>query len=103
MGTAVVLNNLGKIEREQGDYEGARGHHVESLASRRALADKTGIAWSLEAFACLCVREDPARAARLWGAADRLRQTLGVPLPPNEREEYDGHRAAVRQTLGEKA
>ena len=49
------------------------------------------------------MREDPARAARLWGAAERLRQTLGVPLPPNEREEYDGHRAAVRERLGEQA
>src|SRR5262249_46806202 len=83
---AVALNNLGKIVREQGDPQAARSLHRQSLPIRRDLGDKGGFPWSLEAFAVLCAPIDPARAARLWGAAEALRDTLGLPLPFNERE-----------------
>ena len=33
-------------------------------------------------------------------AAEALRASLGLPLPPNEREEYDREVAAVGSTLG---
>jgi hypothetical protein len=31
---------------------------------------------------------DPEPAARLWGAAESLRESLGLPLQPNEHPEY---------------
>src|SRR5439155_9226631 len=100
---AVSLNNLGKIAREQGDTRAAWALHAESLTIRRELGDRGGFPWSLEAFARLCAPVDPERAARLWGAAEALREFLGLPLPPNEREEYDRHRSTVREALGEEA
>ena len=88
MNIAVALNNLEKIAREQGDLRRARALHGESLEIRRALGDKEGFPWSLEAFALRRAPEDPARAARLWGAAESLRVSLGLPLQPNEHPEY---------------
>ncbi len=41
------------------------------------------------------------RAARLWGAAEALREVIGSPRPPNEREEYERGLATVREALGE--
>src|SRR5262249_39811276 len=98
---AVALNNLGKIARDQGDTQAAWALHRESLTIRRELGDKGGYPWSLEAFARLAAPEDPERAARWWGAAEALRESLGWPLPPNEREEYDRYRSAARKALGE--
>src|SRR5262249_25109293 len=100
---AVALNNLGKIAREQGDTRTARALHRESLEIRRELGDKGGFPWSLEAFARLAAPGEPARAARLWGAAEALRDSLGLPLPRNEREEYDRSVAAVREALSQEA
>ena len=42
-------------------------------------------------------------AAGLWGAAEALRETIGTPLPPVERDTYERSVAAVRTQLGEKA
>jgi tetratricopeptide (TPR) repeat protein len=100
---AIALNNLGKIAREQGDLRSARALHVESLEIRRALGDKGGFPWSLEAFARLAALVDLERAAKLWGAAEVLRNSLGLPLPPNERPEYDRSVAGVREALGQEA
>ena len=43
------------------------------------------------------------RAARLWGAAEALREDIGVPLQPEDRKLLDPHLAAARSSLGEAA
>jgi len=46
------------------------------------------------------------RAARLFGAADRLRETISRPFPANEWDsdaDYAAEIARVRTALGEKA
>jgi tetratricopeptide (TPR) repeat protein len=103
MNIAIALNNLGKIAREQGDTQAAGALHRESLRIRVELGDKGGYPWSLEAFARLAALMDPERAARLWGAAESLRESLGWPLSPNEHPEYDRALASAREALGEEA
>jgi predicted ATPase/class 3 adenylate cyclase len=100
---AIALNNLGKIAREQGDTQAARDLHTEGLMIRLELGDRGGYPWSPEAFARLAAPENPERAARLWGAAEVLRETLGWPLPPSERAEYDRAVCVVREALGKEA
>ena len=46
---------------------------------------------------------EPAWAARLWGAAENLRETIGTPLPPVYRADYERSVAATRTQLGEQA
>lgn len=43
----------------------------------------------------------PARSARLWGAAETLRETIGVALGPAERYHYGPYIAAAREGLDE--
>ncbi len=43
------------------------------------------------------------RAARLWGAAEALRPSLGAPLPPEPRSYYERSMSAARALLGEGA
>jgi DNA-binding NarL/FixJ family response regulator len=46
---------------------------------------------------------DDGRAARLFGAAQALRQALGASLSPAERARYEPDLAATRAALGEAA
>src|SRR5205085_9681097 len=58
----------------------------------------------LEGLADIVARQgERVWAARLWGAAEALRETIGTPLPPVERDTYERSVAAVRTQLGEKA
>ena len=45
---------------------------------------------------------DAMWAARLWGAAESLREAIGMPLPPVDRVDYERSVAAARAQLGEK-
>jgi hypothetical protein len=89
----------------QGDYAAARSLHEEGLAIFRELGDKGGIAQSLESLAGLAAvwGRGLERAARLWGAAAALREAIGAPLPPSEREKYEREVGAARAALGEEA
>ncbi len=100
-GIAASLNNLGNVACDQGDYPSARALHEESLAIRRELGDQRGIAQSLEGLAPVAAAlAEPHRAARIWGAAERLREEIGAPLPPNERPRYERQVATARAALG---
>jgi predicted ATPase/class 3 adenylate cyclase len=101
---ALALGNLGDVAGNLGDYHAARTFHEQSLAIRREIGDRRGIAYALEGFAALAsAQEQPERAARLWGAEEALREEMGAPLSPSEREEYDRKIAEARAALGEDA
>jgi len=100
----VSLRNLGYVALNQGDYAAARTLYEESLAIRREMGDWSGIFYSVEGLATVVgALRDSLRAARIWGAAERLRAEIGTPLPPNERSDYDRWVAAARITLGDDA
>src|SRR5262249_782851 len=64
----------------------------------RDLGERRIIAQSLELLAHVGhVRGDEQRAARLLGAAEALRDSIGAPVPPADRPEYDQTLAAVRR------
>ena len=48
-------------------------------------------------------RGQGARAARLWGAAEALRESIGAPPTPEARPYYKRSTAAARAQLGEAA
>jgi hypothetical protein len=74
------------------------------LVIRHALGDRSGIARSLEGLAAVVATlGSPLRSGRIWGTAERLREEIGSPLPPNELPHYDRSVAAARATLGDDA
>ena len=68
---------------------------------RRDLADRLGMAESLEALAGLAFALGrPGPGACLCGHAARLREEIGSPLPPWERLRYDRRIASARAFIG---
>jgi predicted ATPase/serine/threonine protein kinase/DNA-binding CsgD family transcriptional regulator len=103
--TALALCLLARVEANQGYYPIARTLYEESLATAARGVDDMGlIASCLEGLAAVVAAQgELAWGARLWGAAETHRETIGVPLPPVERPAYEGSVSTARNHLGEKS
>jgi tetratricopeptide (TPR) repeat protein len=99
---ALGLYNLGWITLLQNDLGRATDLYRESLI----LAWDTGmnqiVQGDLEGLACLAGAQGKAeRAARLWGAAQALHETKGIPRDTDFLAEADARIFAVRLGMGE--
>jgi DNA-binding CsgD family transcriptional regulator len=102
----ICLTLLGIIALELRDPERAEDLYGENMRLLQGLRDKTGIAYGLRGLACAAtLRGDAARAARLWGAAEALGETIRLPLSAFDRShpDYEGLLDAVRSRLDETA
>jgi len=100
----LPLELLGRIEAHQGNFAAARIFYEEGLAIASVLDDYWLCASCLEGLASVVAAQGaPAWAARLWGAAESLRERCGIPLTPVERDDYTPAVAAVRMHLEEQA
>ncbi len=101
--TALSLGMLGKVAAHRGDLVAARALHEESLAIAIASGDKWLTPFCLEELATVVTAQGEAVwGARLWGAAEALRDMVGSHLPPIFRADYERSVAAARTQLGEK-
>ena len=104
IGLAANLNALGMAALGRGDPEAAKSLIVESLTLGSVLGYDLLAAENLEVLAAVTGgRGEESRAARLWGAAEALRESLDVPVPPSERALRGSYAAAARSRLGEEA
>jgi predicted ATPase/DNA-binding CsgD family transcriptional regulator len=84
----------------QEDHATARGLYEESLVIAKELGHKRFIASCLEGLANVTFAQgQPAWAARLWGAAESLREAIGAPNPLVDHARMV---AAARTQLSEK-
>jgi DNA-binding CsgD family transcriptional regulator len=103
-GTAEALAVLGKVLAAEGDYAAAQALYEESLALSGALSEKWMIAARLLGVGEVVVAQHKlAWAAQLWGAADALRDAIGVAILPIELADYERSLSAARVYLGERA
>jgi len=111
---AAIHHKLGELAEKRGDYATSRSLYGESLTIRLRSGDERCIAHCLEGFARLSrAQARPERAARLFGAAEALREAasvpkpprdpIGDPLPPDPPESHGRDVDAVRAALGEEA
>jgi len=98
-GLAETLHYLGAVVVAQGNETRATALFREGLGLQRKLGAKRLIAESLERIAGLAATGQPARAARLFGAAEALREAIGAPRPPVQRADYERARAKARTQL----
>ncbi len=105
LATAEALIGLARVVAFQGEVEEARALYQESLdLVARTTGSKEFIPACLEGLAGVAVAQgEPAWAARLWGAAEALREAIGTPLPPVERADYEAAIKAALTSLGENA
>jgi tetratricopeptide (TPR) repeat protein len=100
-GLAVV--HLGILASQQGRYAEARALLSESLTANRDLGNVQGIMQTLEGFGVLAVAEGQvAKGARLFAAAQALREAAGAPILADERDARDAGIAAAQEALGRK-
>jgi predicted ATPase/serine/threonine protein kinase/DNA-binding CsgD family transcriptional regulator len=103
-GIGKSLFALGRVAESLGDYASAHAHCEESLAIGRVVGDNLGIASCLEELSSVVAAQgEPTWAAQLWGAAEAQRSSLGTPMPPVDRADYERSVAAARAHLGKKA
>jgi non-specific serine/threonine protein kinase len=103
----MCLLALGMAALEQGDCERATTLFEETLHVLRELRDKVGTSYCLLGVAGVASSQGrPVRAARLWGAAEALREASGLHLLSafqRSHYDYEGHLAAARSLLDEAA
>ena len=104
-GMSLCHIDLGFIELIRGNHERAAVLLEESLSVLRGSEDKFCIAYGFFGLAAVAgAREEPGRAGRLWGAAEVLREEIGVvSLTQWELHAYDyeGRVSAARTMLGD--
>jgi non-specific serine/threonine protein kinase len=98
------LEGLGNVERLEGHFERAREFYRESLKLKVAVMDKTGIFYSLSAFAQLAAAQKQfKRAVILWSSAEKLGQSLNMLLVQSNEGLYTSLISEARAELGEEA
>jgi non-specific serine/threonine protein kinase len=99
---ALSLHRLGEIATDLGRLDEARARFEEALAVARELSDRQNVALVLGGIAALAaVKGELERAARLIGAADGLRETIGCVLDPADRARVERRLTGTRAVLGE--
>jgi predicted ATPase/DNA-binding SARP family transcriptional activator/DNA-binding CsgD family transcriptional regulator len=103
-GIITCLGHLGLLALIRGDYEGAPTLLRESLRLAWELDYKQSIQHCLYTLACVTAcREQPVRAARLWGAVEGMEEAYGAHLTPVilSLTDYEGHLSRGRSQLAE--
>ena len=101
---AYALRHLARLHLEAGDAERAVAFLRESLPPLRELRDRRCTPASLEALAYAVGRRDQwADAARLFAAAEAMRDATGMPLMQRDRARQESERALLESRLGRDA
>jgi len=102
---AWALSHLARVVAFEGDYAKARALHEQCLAIvKQLVGTKPWTHFYLEGLAAVVAAQGELPwAARLWGAAEALREGTGTPIPPAYRADYEHSVASARTQLGEQA
>jgi hypothetical protein len=99
----IPLQNLGWVALLGGDLDRAEALHKESLALSKELGGSMGALEVLEGLACDAGAKGEAERARLFGAAQAMREARGVPLEPAMRTLEEPYLVGARSQLEESA
>ena len=98
----TALLGLGIVETRRGDHGRAKTLLEEGLVLSRKLGSMVNAAEILETLAEMAgALGDSTRAARLWGAADALREVTGSPWAPLERRLHEPYLDVLRSGVDE--
>jgi non-specific serine/threonine protein kinase len=101
-GLSIALANLGAVVVEMGDSRRASACYREALMHARALGDMVDVSLSLDGMAAVAALDGAwERAARLAGAAEALRETIGYELEPADETFRRLYLAATRERAGD--
>jgi predicted ATPase/DNA-binding CsgD family transcriptional regulator len=104
VGVTWNLHNLGHVAQHHGEHARATGLFKESLSLRQQEGEKEGVAEALAGLAGVAAAtQQPERAARLFGVAEKVRDAIHRDIRRQNREPYDLYLPLARAQLGEAA
>jgi predicted ATPase/class 3 adenylate cyclase len=96
----VLDSEMAHTLRQSGDLSAALEIYRRTILVWQDVGRRGAVANQLECFAFIANAEEQSdRAARLFGAAEALRETLDDKMMPEEKKEYDAHVAALQQGM----
>jgi DNA-binding CsgD family transcriptional regulator/tetratricopeptide (TPR) repeat protein len=102
LNTAMTLNHLGFVACDRGDRAGTAARFAAGLPLWRRLGFQGGLtAWLAGVATLAATCGAPERAARLFGAAQGLRDLLGHASGQPERAAFDRAAGGTRLALGD--
>jgi adenylate cyclase len=97
---AMGLNTLADTLLDEGNRGAARDALTESLTIYTELGERAAVPYLLDDFSAVLCHEGHAETSlQLAGAAEALREEIGMQLSPGERERFDRLRAPARSSL----
>ena len=103
-GTIWTQEGLGETALAQSEAIAAATHFTEALLLAQDLGERAATAWCLAGLAGVAaLNEEPERAAWLWGAAEALRQSIGVREAPASHATHQRLRAMAQEQIGQAA
>ena len=100
--TLTARSALGHMKRMKGDLDGAQRVYQQTIIAFQERGHSPAVAHQMECFGVIAVRKNQgARAARLFGAANTIRQTVQVNRLPSEQIEFDQILIQLAETIGE--
>lgn len=100
MNLAFALSNLGAVAYQQSAYSEARACYTQALAKAQEFGSKKALIYCFDGFAALAVREGrPEVSAQLCGAANALRESIGILQEPHERKRRAQYMARIEASL----
>jgi predicted ATPase/transcriptional regulator with XRE-family HTH domain len=97
-----MLHNLGYTAHYRGDYTRAMALFREGLSIQQKMGNQAGIAECLMGIAGVLTSQNQVEnGARLFGAAEALRERVGASLWPANCNEYDRSLAHLRKSMEE--
>jgi hypothetical protein len=101
---AEAMMGLASVATRQGDFVAAAELYQEVFSILQRIQYRELIPPCLEGQATgVAEQGELVWAAQLWGAAEALREAIGIPIPPVYRLEYEQLVAKARAQLGDKA
>ena len=94
---------LGLLELTKGNRPLAESYLKEGVTTAAKGGLPVWLRWGFDALGYLASETNPARAARLFGASERLREQLGTRLYPFEKDEYEKYTDLARARMDEAA
>lgn len=99
---AAIQYSIGVHELNHGNNAAALEAFSESLLVKVGMNDRRGLAYAFDSLAWMAARlDDPARAARLFGATDALFERMGARLFPRRQHLHNEAMAAAWLALGD--
>ncbi len=100
----MVKSEFAHLERQQGHFAQAIPLYRETIVEWQNLGHRAAVAHQLECLAMIAkTQEEEQRAARLFGAAEALRENIHMPMTPLEQAAYDREVNDLRANMDETA